>query len=85
MVSRKLTSLIAAALALAVVAVAIARSGSPEPQVTLSQVAAPEAMDSCTASCNAQWNQCRISTKGSSLCDQQRASCMRACVPAKKR
>jgi hypothetical protein len=34
----------------------------------------------CTDSCRAQYNQCRISTKGSPSCDAQFAACMRRCI-----
>ncbi len=40
---------------------------------------------SCTASCRAQYNQCRISTKGSPSCDAQFAACMRRCIATRKR
>jgi len=38
----------------------------------------------CTASCRAQYNQCRIATKGSSACDAQFAACMRRCISSRK-
>jgi len=44
--------------------------------------AAPAAFaNSCQQSCRAQWNQCRIATKGSSSCDAQLQACMQACIP----
>ena len=39
----------------------------------------------CTASCRQQYNQCRISTKGSPSCDAQFAACMRRCIATRKR
>ena len=39
----------------------------------------------CTASCRAQYNQCRISTKGSPSCDAQFAACMRRCISSRGR
>lgn len=39
----------------------------------------------CTASCRAQYNQCRISTKGSPSCDAQFAACMRRCISTRER
>jgi hypothetical protein len=43
---------------------------------------APSAFaNSCQQSCRAQWNQCRIATKGSSSCDAQLQACMQACIP----
>lgn len=39
----------------------------------------------CAESCRAQYNQCRISTKGSPSCDAQFAACMRRCIPSRAR
>ena len=41
----------------------------------------PAEANSCQQSCRAQWNQCRIATKGSSSCDAQLQACMQACIP----
>jgi len=41
--------------------------------------------DSCASSCRAQWNQCRIATKGSPACDAQLQACMRACLAGRRR
>jgi hypothetical protein len=46
----------------------------------LSSSVAPAESGACTSSCRAQYNQCRISTKGSSSCDAQFAACMRSCI-----
>lgn len=35
---------------------------------------------SCRSTCLAQYNQCRISTKGSPACDQQYQACLQGCV-----
>ena len=35
---------------------------------------------SCRSTCLAQYNQCRISTKGSPSCDAQYQSCLQTCV-----
>lgn len=43
------------------------------------------AQDSCTSSCRAQWNQCRIATKGSPACDAQLQACMRGCLAGRRR
>lgn len=40
---------------------------------------------SCTASCRAQYSQCRISTKGSPSCDAKFAACMRRCISSRRR
>jgi hypothetical protein len=34
----------------------------------------------CTDNCRAQYNQCRIATKGSPSCDAQFAACMQRCI-----
>jgi hypothetical protein len=54
--------------------------------------AAPETADvtvvqsgACTAACRAQYNQCRIATKGSPSCDAQFAACMQRCIPSRRR
>ncbi|MCL4766075.1 MAG: hypothetical protein KJZ80_07580 [Hyphomicrobiaceae bacterium] len=39
----------------------------------------------CTSDCRAQYNQCRIATKGSSSCDAQFAACMRRCIATRGR
>lgn len=50
--------------------------------VLMATVAVPVAFaNSCQQSCRAQWNQCRIATKGSSNCDAQLQACMQACIP----
>lgn len=35
---------------------------------------------SCRASCLAQYNECRLSTKGSPICDTQYQSCLQSCL-----
>ena len=35
---------------------------------------------SCRSTCLAQYNQCRISTKGSPSCDAQLQSCLQSCI-----
>jgi hypothetical protein len=68
------------ALALTGSVLLLARSDAPPanaPRIELVQ-------DSCTANCNAQWNRCRLTTKGSANCDAQRAACMQTCLPKKK-
>ena len=35
---------------------------------------------SCRSTCLAQYNQCRIATKGSSSCDAQYQACLQGCV-----
>ena len=35
---------------------------------------------SCRGMCLAQYNQCRIATKGSPTCDAQYQSCLQACI-----
>lgn len=64
-------------LCLAVAALALtgaAASLTAQPNIVVAQ------NPSCVAACNAQWNQCRIATKGSPSCDGQRQSCMQSCV-----
>jgi len=39
------------------------------------------ANNSCQQSCRAQWNQCRIATKGASSCDAHLQACMQSCIP----
>lgn len=76
-----MTLLLIATLAIAggLVVLVIPGAGPPPgpPHIDLAQ-------DSCTANCNAQWNACRINTKGSAACDSQRAACMQACLPRKR-
>jgi hypothetical protein len=60
-------------LSLATVAAGVAASLESQPAVAQSA--------SCQQSCRAQWNQCRISTKGSSSCDASLHSCLQSCVP----
>jgi hypothetical protein len=38
----------------------------------------------CTSACRAQYNQCRIATKGSPRCDAQFAACMQRCIPRRR-
>ena len=38
------------------------------------------AQGSCPGACLAQYNQCRIATKGSPSCDQQYQRCLQKCV-----
>lgn len=76
----RLALLLFSGLALVAAAVMLVRTDGampPGPEVEVAQ-------DSCTANCNAQWNRCRISTKGANSCDAQRAACMQACLPRKK-
>ena len=35
---------------------------------------------SCRSGCLAQYNQCRMSTKGSPTCDAQYQACLQACI-----
>jgi hypothetical protein len=39
----------------------------------------------CTSACRAQYNQCRIATKGSPSCDAQFAACMQRCISSRRR
>ena len=43
------------------------------------------AQDSCANSCQAQHDQCRVSTKGSPSCDLARQRCLQSCIASKKR
>ncbi len=36
---------------------------------------------SCRSACLAQYNQCRMNTKGSPICDTQYQGCLQTCVP----
>ena len=36
--------------------------------------------NACASSCRSAYNDCRISTKGSSSCDAQYQACLRGCV-----
>ena len=36
--------------------------------------------NTCASSCRSAYNDCRISTKGSSSCDAQYQACLRGCV-----
>jgi hypothetical protein len=36
--------------------------------------------NACASSCRSAYNDCRISTKGSSSCDAQYQACLRSCV-----
>ncbi len=36
--------------------------------------------NACASSCRSVYNECRISTKGSSSCDAQYQACLRSCV-----
>ena len=38
---------------------------------------------SCRSACLAQYNQCRMSTKGSPTCDAHYQSCLQACIAPK--
>ena len=35
---------------------------------------------SCRASCLAQYNECRLSTKGSPICDSHYQACLQSCL-----
>ena len=65
----KIPWLLGAALALAAVA---GLAGDP--------ACAQVESSSCRSTCLAQYNQCRISTKGSPSCDAQYQSCLQACI-----
>lgn len=39
---------------------------------------------SCRSTCLARYNQCRIDTKGSLICDQQYQSCLQSCLPGQR-
>jgi hypothetical protein len=43
------------------------------------------AQGGCTEACRAQYNQCRIATKGSASCDAQFAACMQRCISSRGR
>lgn len=43
------------------------------------------AQDTCANACQAQHDQCRVSTKGSPSCDLARQRCLQACIATKKR
>jgi hypothetical protein len=60
--------------------VAVALTGGAAADVTSEPARIVVAQDSCTSSCRAQWNQCRIATKGSPSCDAQLQACMRGCL-----
>jgi len=78
-VVRKLLILAMISGGLALTSGGLARSVPLSAEVKLAQGG------SCTASCRRQYNQCRISTKGSPSCDAQFAACMRRCIAARKR
>jgi len=40
---------------------------------------------SCAAACQAEHDQCRVTTKGSPTCDAIRQRCLRACIASKKK
>ena len=42
------------------------------------------AEDSCANACQAEHNQCRVSTKGSPSCDAARQRCLQSCIAKKK-
>ncbi|MGB3719813.1 MAG: hypothetical protein DIU63_02110 [Proteobacteria bacterium] len=66
-------------LVLALLSGGLAISDAPAVDVQLAQGGA------CTSSCRAQYNQCRIATKGSPSCDAQFAACMRRCIATRGR
>lgn len=66
-------------LVLALISGGLAISDPPPPELQFVQGGA------CTSSCRAQYNQCRISTKGSPSCDAQFAACMRRCIATRGR
>ena len=39
---------------------------------------------SCAGTCQAQYDQCRVQTKGSPSCDAARQRCLQACIASKK-
>lgn len=80
MIGARLTLLLVAMAVLTGAVLVLARSDPPPATEPIAKIA----QDSCTAHCNAQWNACRMSTKGSAACDAQRAACMQACLPPKK-
>ena len=53
------------------------------PAVSAPVVVAQDA--SCANACQAEHDQCRVSTKGSPSCDAARQRCLQACILAKKR
>ena len=42
------------------------------------------AEDSCANACQAEHNQCRVTTKGSPSCDAARQRCLQSCIAKKK-
>jgi hypothetical protein len=66
-------------LFLALIAGGLAGTAASAPEVKIAQSGA------CTESCRSQYNQCRISTKGSPACDAQFAACMRRCIATRGR
>jgi hypothetical protein len=66
-------------ITLALVAGALSGAAPETAGVTLAQSGA------CTSACRAQYNQCRIATKGSPSCDAQFAACMQRCIPSRRR
>ena len=64
---------------IAALALAAALAGLPgEPSCAVAQ------SSTCRSTCLAQYNQCRISTKGSPSCDAQYQSCLQSCVSSRQ-
>lgn len=91
MFMRDVTSLVLAGL----IAVATAMPGAvaqdtqrlrPSPNA-LPAIQAPAIVaqdSSCAGRCQAQYDQCRVQTKGSPSCDSARQQCLQACIASKR-
>lgn len=65
-------------IVLALISGGLAGSASPTGEWKIAQGG------SCTEICRAQYNQCRIATKGSPSCDAQFAACMQRCIASRR-
>lgn len=88
---RGVTSAMLAGVMAIVMAVAAARAEDaphlrPSPNA-LPAIQAPAVVaqdNSCAGQCQAQYDQCRVQTKGSPSCDAARQRCLQACIASKK-
>lgn len=66
-------------ICLAVATVGAALSGLAGDTTCVQAQAGPAA--SCRSACLSNYNQCRMNTKGSPICDAQYQGCLQTCVP----
>jgi|LNFM01.1.fsa_nt_gb hypothetical protein len=65
------------------------KSAEPTPQSTVPASGAPPVTVAqsagCVSDCQAQHDRCRVATKGSRSCDEERQRCLEICLQKKKK